>query len=128
LKAVHDRQEVKLSASQADALRQCFADLDDEQQGKVYRDAKDEENQTGLALTAKGSALFAQRINYALDKDELVSNLINENIADKKLLVRLYGKRLCEFEKNFVYKLRHFDDIKATVEPIIKFIESGSCP
>jgi hypothetical protein len=103
---------VILTEEQATAVAQCFADFDENQKSSAYEKSAD--NGVMQILTPRGSALLAQRVNYALDKDSLVASLINNSVADRRLLIDQYGQRLCLWKKPVVFRVEQIsEDTKA---------------
>jgi hypothetical protein len=66
-------------------------------------------------------------MNHALDKDEFISNLINNGIADKNLLLQEFGWRLCNLDKPLAAKLLKVVEQTEALKPI-QLISTTSCP
>jgi hypothetical protein len=85
LKRVHNRERVPFASDAvAVSIGKCLADLKRKDRDEVY----EQDNGRPIALTPRGAALLAQRINHALDKDEFIANLINQDVADKNILLQ----------------------------------------
>jgi hypothetical protein len=124
---LHNRKAANLKENEAEWVRRCFADLDPDEKKLLY-DPKDEPR-----LSAKGTALLAQRVNAVLDKDEFVANLIMLGRGDEPLLLKEYGKRICEIDKPVVEKIRavgnEFDvlEFKTDFQWILDFDKRHFC-
>ena len=123
LKKVHNRERVPFTSdAQTISVGKCLADLEKKDREEVY----DSDNGRPIALTPKGAALLAQRMNHALDKDEFISNLINNRIADRDLLLGEFGWRLCNLDKPLADKLLEVVEQKEALRPILR-IATTSC-
>lgn len=98
---VSKRDSVKLSAEQEKYVRRCFADQAEADRMKLHVD----EDKGDVRLTAMGSALLAQRVNYTLGKDGLVASLLKYKIADKAIITSELKVRLCSHDKPLVERL-----------------------
>lgn len=125
LLALHNREVVKLEPDQAEWVRRCFADFDSGTQSTMYSGDG--------ALSPRGSALLAYRVNRALDKDDLVANFIIQGIGDETLLLSQYGFRLCGVDKTIIEKVRRVgkdskvEDFETVYAPIVQFYNRGFC-
>jgi hypothetical protein len=123
LKKLHNRERVPFASdAQAISVGKCLADLEKKDREEVY----DSDNGKPIALTPKGAALLAQRLNHALDKDEFISNLIINRIGDKNLLLKEFGWRLCNLDKPLADKLLEVAEEKGPLRSIV-FIATTSC-
>jgi hypothetical protein len=120
--SVHDRRRVVLKNGQPGLVAQCFSDLDDKELSSLYEKNSPEE----VVLSPRGSSNLAQRVNAALDKDVFLASLINNNVADRKLLLDQYAQRLCIDEKDVVFRVEQLgSEEKAIVSPLRQFIDSS---
>lgn len=102
LEKLHKREPVAFTSdAQATSVGKCLADLRGKDRAEIY----EFNNDKPTGLTPRGAALVAQRMNHALDKDEFISNLVNNGIADRSLLQDQFGWRLCTLDKPLVEKL-----------------------
>jgi hypothetical protein len=120
IKLLHDRKSITLSDEQTSEIEKCFADLDLVKDKLIEYSSK--------SLTPKGSALLAERVNYSLDRDQMVAFLINANVIEKRFTIPLYTERLCEsYYQDLITKLNLLPEVKSGLDSIIQFIKSN-CP
>jgi hypothetical protein len=124
LTKLHNREHVPFASdAQAISVGKCLADLGKADREEVY----DTDNGRPIALTPKGAALLAQRLNHALDKDEFISNLIIKQIGDKDLLLKEFGWRLCNLDKRLAHNLIKVAEEKGPLLSI-ELVANISCP
>ena len=121
-KDLTERKAIELDPDQARFIAQCFADLDEDEQRKVYGTSVKE----ARALTVLGGSKLASRANFYLDRDNVVASLIMNKAADSKMLIDEYGFRICNYNKEVVEKLKAIELLDAR-DPIVRFLESGMC-
>ena len=123
LKKLHDREQLTFTSdAEAISIGKCLADLKKRDREEIYVF----DNGKPSGLTPRGAALVAQRMNHALDKDEFIANLVNNGIADPKLLAVQYGWRLCTLDKPLAEKLYEVVEQKDALIPIRDYA-STSC-
>jgi hypothetical protein len=123
LTKLHNRESVPFTSdAETISVGKCLADLKNKDRDEVF----EVKNGNRVALTPRGAAVLAQRMNHALDKDEFISNLINKQIADKDLLMDEFGWRLCNLDKPLTEKLYGIVEQKDALTPI-QDIVSTSC-
>jgi hypothetical protein len=122
LQKLHNRERVPFtSEDQATSIKKCLADLEKKDREEIY----DLDNGKPIALTPKGAALLAQRLNHALDQDEFISNLIMSRIGDKKLLLKEFGWRLCNLDKPLADDLLKVAEEKGPLQSIVRFASTA---
>ena len=122
LKKLHDRERVPFTSVEQDILPKGVSLTST---GRIVRRYIFSDNGRPIALTPKGAALLAQRLNYALDKDEFISNLIMNRIGDKNLLLKEFGWRLCNLDKPLADKLLEVAEEKGPLLLIVRFATSS---